>query len=101
MIIAHCNEELKYTWIFNPHPDFDPDSSIGKRDDELAMNQGILELMELKRTVIKKGIKIKKKICFPLSDGTHCYYVFGEPLLNDKEDIIGAVTASMDVTDLF
>lgn len=101
MIIAHCNKELKYTWIFNPHPDFNPNSSIGKRDDELAMNQGILELMDLKRTVIKEGIKIKKKICFPLSDGTHCYYVFGEPLLNEKEDIIGAVTASMDVTDLF
>lgn len=100
MVIAHCDLELRYTWLFNPHPDFDPTESLGKKDDELATNQGILDLMALKQEVIDKGIKIKRKICFPLSDGEHCYFVFAEPLLNEHEEIIGAVTASMDISDL-
>jgi transcriptional regulator with XRE-family HTH domain len=101
MIIAHCDLELKYTWIFNPHPDFQLENALGKRDDELAMNQGILDLMMLKREVITTGKKIKRKISFPLSDGDYCYYVFGEPLLNNKAEVIGVVTASMDISDLF
>jgi hypothetical protein len=27
--------DLRYCWIYNPHPDFEPGSVIGKRDDEL------------------------------------------------------------------
>lgn len=100
MILAHCDLDLRYTWLFNPHSDFDIRSSIGKRDDEIAMNQGILDLMELKRTVIEEGIKSKRKITFPLSSGNHTYYVFGEALLNKKGEIVGAVTVSMDITDL-
>ena len=100
IIIAHCDLELKYTWIFNPHPDFNLESSIGKRDDELSMNQGIIDLMNLKQRVIKEGIQIKTKICFSLSDGIHGYFVFGEPLTNDKGEIVGAVTASMNISDL-
>ncbi|QOR67219.1 helix-turn-helix domain-containing protein [Cytobacillus suaedae] len=100
MVIAHCDLELRYTWIFNPHSDFDPTASLGKKDDELASNQGISDLMALKQEVIDKGIKIKRKICFPLSDGEHCYIVFAEPLLNEHAEIIGAVTASMDITDI-
>ncbi|MBE4909102.1 helix-turn-helix domain-containing protein [Bacillus luteolus] len=99
MVIAHCDLELRYTWLFNPHPDFDTTESLSKRDDELATNQGIVDLMALKQEVIDKGIKIKRKICFPLSDGEHCYFVFGEPLLNENKEIIGAVTASMDIND--
>ncbi len=99
IVIAHCDLELRYTWLFNPHPDFDTTASLGKRDDELATNQGVSDLMALKQEVIDKGNKIKRKICFPLSDGEHCYFVFAEPLLNEDAEIIGAVTASMDVTD--
>ncbi|AIF44515.1 XRE family transcriptional regulator [Virgibacillus sp. SK37] len=100
MVIAHCDLDLRYIWLFNPHPDFDTSSSLGKRDDELAMNQGILDLMELKRKVIEEGVKCKKKITFPLSDGDHSYYVFGEPLVNKKGEIIGAVTSSMDISEV-
>ncbi|WP_216827414.1 helix-turn-helix domain-containing protein [Alkalihalobacterium elongatum] len=100
MIIAHCDLELRYTWIYNPHPDFDTDSTIGKRDDEIAINDGTLKLMELKQEVIRNGRKVKKKICFPLSTGDHYYYVYGEPLFDSNGEITGAVTASMDITDL-
>ncbi|MDE5413227.1 helix-turn-helix domain-containing protein [Alkalihalobacterium chitinilyticum] len=99
MIIAHCDLELRYTWIFNQHPDFDPENSVGKRDDELAVNEGTLALMALKQEVIRKGKQMQKKICFPLTDGVHCYYVFAEPLVDSNSEIVGVVTASMDITE--
>lgn len=98
IVIAHCDKELRYTWIYNPHPDFNPKDVIGKRDDDLDYNQGIIELMELKQTVISEGKTVRKNICFPLTDGIHTYNVFGEPLFNEEGEIYGAVTASMDIT---
>jgi transcriptional regulator with XRE-family HTH domain len=34
IIVAHCDLELRYTWMFNPHPDFNINSVIGKREKE-------------------------------------------------------------------
>ncbi|RXT07986.1 helix-turn-helix domain-containing protein [Ammoniphilus sp. CFH 90114] len=99
IIIAHCDLELRYTWIFNPHADFQNQDVIGKRDDDLAMNQGILDLMSLKQKVKDTGQTVKGKIRFPLSDGVHTYYVFGEPLRNLEGELIGIMTASMDISD--
>jgi transcriptional regulator with XRE-family HTH domain len=98
IVIAHCDTDLRYTWMYNPHPDFDPKDVIGKRDDELDNNPGIIELMELKQSVIDDGITVRKNISFSLTDGVHIYNVFGEPLINEDGLIYGAVTASMDVT---
>lgn len=100
IILAHCDLDLRYTWIFNPHSDFSSEDSIGKRDDELSVNSGTLELMNLKRKVITENKPIKKKVCFPLSNGVHCYYVYGEPLRNKHDEVIGVITASMDISDL-
>jgi hypothetical protein len=34
-VVAEVDRELRYVWIDNPHPDFDPSRAAGKRDDEL------------------------------------------------------------------
>ncbi|AET68012.1 putative transcriptional regulator [Desulfosporosinus orientis DSM 765] len=100
MVIAHVDKDLRYTWIFNPHPDFDKNIVLGKTDIELSENEGTKALMLLKRIVIEKGMKLKEKITFPLSDGDHSYFVFAEPLYDNKGQISGCVTASMDISEL-
>lgn len=100
IIIAHCDCDLRYTWIYNPHPDFSPRESIGKRDDELTKNQGTLELMKLKRKVIEEGKLCRKEITFPLSNGQLTYDVAAAPLKNDKGNIIGCTTASSDISHI-
>ncbi|KGK91485.1 XRE family transcriptional regulator [Desulfosporosinus sp. HMP52] len=100
IIIAHVDKELRYTWIFNPHPDFNSNLVLSKTDIELSDNHGTRKLMELKKSVIETGKKIKKKISFPLSDGNHSYFVFAEPLVDVNGIIIGCVTASMDISEL-
>lgn len=48
VVFAHVDEELRYEWIFNPHPDFDPSAVVGKRDDELDAGPGIDALVALR-----------------------------------------------------
>ena len=37
LIVAHIDQDLRYTWIHNPHPDFKVDDYLGKRDDEINL----------------------------------------------------------------
>lgn len=97
MTIAHCDLELRYTWMFNPHPDFRMNTVIGKRDDELDDNEGTLELMKLKKQVITEGVSVRTIIPFPLSDGLVRYDVFCQPIYDSGGIIKGAATASLEL----
>ena len=56
--MAHVDTKLRYTWVLNPHPDFVAADVIGKTDMELAQNDGISDLMALKKRVLEKYTKI-------------------------------------------
>ena len=99
IVAANADLDLRYTWIYNLHPDFDPKSVIGKRDDEIAQNEGAKALMELKQKTIETGEKTRKTIVFPLSNGNITYDVTAEPLRDEKGKIFGVSTASMDISD--
>lgn len=94
IIVAHCDLELKYTWMFNPNPDFDTRTIIGKRDDYNGTNKGIAELMKFKRTIIETKDTLRKRIHIPISDDVVEYYVFGQPLYDGEGQILGAATTS-------
>jgi transcriptional regulator with XRE-family HTH domain len=97
MIIAHFNLNLEYTWIFNPHPDFDAVSVIGMSDVQLEDNPGTRQLMELKREVITENKPIRRKIPFQRSDGVYTYDVSCHPLYNAKGELIGGSSASTEL----
>ncbi|WP_175987802.1 helix-turn-helix domain-containing protein [Bacillus sp. Marseille-Q1617] len=98
MIVAHFNLNLEYTWIFNPHPDFDAVSVIGMNDVELDDNPGTRQLMELKREVIAECKPLRKTILFSMSDGLYHYDVSCHPLFNEKGELIGGSSASTELS---
>jgi len=98
IIAANADLDLRYTWIYNLHPDFDSTSVIGKRDDEIAQNKGTKALMKIKQKVIKTGKPTRKTIVFPLSAGNVTYDVTAEPLVDQTGKIIGVTTAAMDIS---
>jgi two-component system, chemotaxis family, CheB/CheR fusion protein len=99
IIVAHVDLDLRYTWIYNPHPDFNPNTVIGKRDDELAKNKGVKTLVKLKKAIIKTGKPARKTITFPLSGGEITYDITAEPLKDQAGKIIGVTTASIDISN--
>jgi PAS domain S-box-containing protein len=98
IVFAWIDTNLRYEWILNPHPDFDPGEIIGKRDDEVANNPGVDALMRLKRSALDNGIQEREMITFGLSDGPRTYDITATPLFDDNKNTIGIITASLDVT---
>ncbi|PFA67079.1 transcriptional regulator [Bacillus sp. AFS015802] len=93
VILAHCDTQLRYTWIFNT-PDLIPEDHIGKTDVELDDNEGNRALMRLKQKVLEERTPISRVISIPLSSGDIAYNVYAHPLLNEESTIIGVATAS-------
>ncbi|MBV7274551.1 GHKL domain-containing protein [Clostridium sp. PL3] len=99
IIIAHVDNKLRYTWIYNPHSAFSPEESIGKRDDEISLNEGTLELVKLKKQVLETRINTRKEIDFPIQGKIFTYDITAKPLKNKLGEIIGVTTASTDITE--
>ena len=98
MIYAQSDCDLRYQWVYNPYSDFSEENILGKRDGEIAVNQGTSELMALKRQVLETGEKHRRDISFPLSDGIRTYDIIAEPIENIDGGIIGVATCALDIT---
>lgn len=96
VILAHCDIQLRYTWIFNT-PNLIPDEHIGKTDVELDDNDGNRALMKLKQDVLDEKAPISRVISIPLPTGSVSYNVYAHPLLNEEGTIIGVATASSEI----
>jgi signal transduction histidine kinase len=100
IIFAKVDDELRYEWIHNPHPDFDPTSVVGKRDDEIDSGPGVQHLMNLKRRTLESGRQIREEIVFERSDGLNIYDVTVTPLREGGgEAVTGLITASLNITE--
>jgi two-component system, chemotaxis family, CheB/CheR fusion protein len=95
IVIAHTDCDLRYTWINNPHPDFQDAFILGKRDDEIADNRSTKKLMKLKKQVLESGIRAEEDIDFTLSTGVISYRTVVDPLLDSQGEIIGVTTVSI------
>ncbi|VVB84658.1 Methyl sulfide methyltransferase-associated sensor [uncultured archaeon] len=96
--LSQFDRDLKYTWIHNPHPDFDASLMIGKRGEEIEDSEGMRRLIDLKRRVMESGEGIREEISFSRSDGVQTYDTTIEPLFDDTGAIIGGITSALDIT---
>lgn len=89
IILATCDTELRYTWIFNQQDGFDSNRILGKRDDEIDKNEGTTALMKLKRQVLDTGKPAKETISFPSKEKTVSYHVAAQPIRDIQGEITG------------
>jgi two-component system, chemotaxis family, CheB/CheR fusion protein len=99
VIFARADAGLRYEWIYNPHPDFDPAAVIGKRDDELDSGPGIDALVKLKQSVLIQGVQIRERITFERSDGRRTYDIIATPTRDDAGQVTHVATVSIDITE--
>jgi len=99
IVFACTGADLRYNWIFNPHPDFDPAAIVGKRDDELATGVGIQELVQMKQRVLLTGQDARQDIMFDRSDGPRVYDVFATPMCEVEGAVECVLTTALDVTE--
>lgn len=97
-IVAACDAGLRYTHLFNPHPRFTTEGSIGKRDDELAPADHVAELVALKEEVVQSGREVRRRVHTRVGDEVRLYDVLAEPIHGDRGEVSGVATAAVDVT---
>jgi diguanylate cyclase (GGDEF)-like protein/PAS domain S-box-containing protein len=100
LVAARVDTDLRYIWVDNVHPSFDPAAVIGKRDYDIEDNEGTHALVALKREVIDTGRGVRQEITFPIGEDARTYAVHGEPLFDETGSVIGMTTVSLDVTDM-
>jgi hypothetical protein len=92
VITAEVDPELRYKWIENPHPDFDADEVIGKRDDELIPAEEAKGIISFKKKVFKTEKNLTATLLFSRSNGPCYYNMTGYPVKNSKGQIISIFT---------
>ena len=99
VVFARINTDLGYEWIFNPHPDFDGQNVIGKRDDELDPSDGSLALMELKGQVLATGEQQRRVIAFERSNGLRTYDITATPVRDESGQVLHLITTALDISE--
>jgi two-component system CheB/CheR fusion protein len=100
LVAAIIDTDLRYRWIYNPHPDFDQSTVVGKRDDELDPDDiGVEKLMQLKREALHHRESLTWEIPFQRSDGVHVYEITADPFYDADGELVGLTTAGLDVTE--
>lgn len=98
-IYAQTDENLRYRWIFNSSPDFDPNIMIGKRDDELDDSEESRRLVALKRQVFETGEGLQTEVILHYPEGERSYDMTIEPLRDRFDRVVGVTTAAFDITE--
>lgn len=96
---SHMDRNLRYTWAYNPQPDFRGDRLLGKRDDELASDPSFDRLFQAKSRVLESGVGTRDEFTFPLSSGERTFDITIEPLRDIGGDVVGLTTAALDITE--
>ncbi|MDA1218864.1 MAG: GAF domain-containing protein [Chloroflexi bacterium] len=99
IILAHVDQELRYTWLHNPHPDLSPEMLLGKRDDELSSSDGYATLLKFKAEVLETCVADRREISFELSNGLRTFEIDVEPMRDASGKVIGLTLAAMDITE--
>lgn len=93
------DNNLIYTYIFNPNPAFREKDVLGKTDDELLQDgDNVQTLKEIKLQVLKTGEPIRKDVQAFINGATFYYDLMLNPIFNSRGEIAGLRGISYDIT---
>jgi two-component system CheB/CheR fusion protein len=98
IVVWNQDTHLRYTWIHNPHPDFNPNDVIGKTDDEMLPPDEATILKKIKQKVLDTGIATRDKVTTTIQGTTYYYDLSVQPLTDEKANVVGISCASMEIS---
>ncbi|WP_458206081.1 PAS domain-containing protein [Haladaptatus sp. NG-SE-30] len=99
LVAFRLDTNLRYTWIGNPHEDFEEVDVLGKRDDELLPPDAAETIMAPKREALETGERVREEVTYELPSGLVSYDLTVEPLRDESGEIVGLTSASLDITE--
>ncbi len=98
LVIFTQDTALRYTWIYNPHPSFNPAAVLGKTEADLLPPAEAARLINLKRRVIDTGQSAQTEVQTTLNGQLHYYDLAVEPLYDEDQQIVGLRGIASDIT---
>ncbi len=96
VVVYHCDRDLRYTWIVNPHPDFKPEQVLGKRDDEILPEPEVREFLAFKQRVLGTGIGEQQRIGWNHKGQLRLFDLTAEPIRDLTGAILGLTVAAYE-----
>ena len=99
IVVYTTDADLRYTWIHNPHPAFDPAYILGRRDDELFSPEQAAPLIAIKLDVLNRGVGRRAEFAVEINGDLVVYDLTVEPLREETGSVVGVTVAAMDITE--
>ncbi|MDX9882387.1 MAG: PAS domain S-box protein [Prolixibacteraceae bacterium] len=100
IVIFNQDEDLRYTWIYNPNPGFAAEEVIGKTDRDLLPEEDAARLEEIKLRVLSTGTLTREEVRTTIGGNVFYYDLSVAPVFDEKHNITGITCVSIDVTEL-
>lgn len=89
---------LRYTWIYNPAPEFSAESIVGRTDRDL-FGDGASGLEALKLSVLDTGRSVRQELMIPYGGRETWWDIQAEPRRDVTGEITGVICAAVDLTE--
>lgn len=100
IVISSQDKNLRYTKVYNPHPDFTDEDVIGKTDADLLPAADAARLTEIKRQVLDSGIAGREDVRTTIGDKSLYYDLIVDPVYDDSSGkVIGVICTSINITE--
>ena len=98
-MVYESDRELRYTWSYSSDRAFDPNTLLGKRDDEIAPLEDVSALIKLKEHVLRTGTAERREIPLRVAGDERVYDVSVEPVLVRSGEVTGLMVVATDITE--
>ncbi len=99
IFVFNQDEELRYTWVYNPGFGLKAEEMLGKQDWEIIAAEDAQRLTAIKLRVLTTGVATRDELSITTTQGTRCYDLTVEPLRNEWQTVIGITCACIDISD--
>ena len=93
IILFYQDTDLRYTWVYNPHPNYSVDDVVDKTDYEL-LDSSDRETIEVKERVIRSGVSESTEIT---TNGL-VYDIVVEPI-KEEGKVVGIKGVAIDINE--
>lgn len=88
------DQDLRYTWIYNPTYDYSVEEIIGQLDEDLVSAETAAYLRQLKQQVLDTGVGLRREVKI---ESTY-YDLTIDPIENSQNAIVGITCAAVDIS---
>jgi signal transduction histidine kinase len=99
IVLYTTDRELRYTWIYRPHPSYSLEKVLGLRDIDLDPDK-LREIHEFKQSVLDSGLPARREIRHNLTGKLEIFDYAAEPLRDANGAICGLTVAALDITQM-